>query len=124
MSVYDETIVRIDIDGLLRFVESAARDLGFSSEDAATLARVLVTTESRGIRTHGIYHLGGLYLSQIKAGGINPSADPRVVRETAATAVIDGDGAMGQLVALRASEIAARMATQTGCATLSVRNMN
>jgi LDH2 family malate/lactate/ureidoglycolate dehydrogenase len=124
VSVYDETIFRIDTDRLSSFVEGATLDLGFSPEDAAILARVLVTTEARGIKTHGIYHLGGVYLTQIKAGGINPKASPHVVRETATTAVIEGEGGIGQIAAVKATELAARKASESGCAMVSVRNTN
>ena len=124
MQVHDEKPLRINLHRLLAFVETAARDLGFSAADAATIARVLVTTEARGIRTHGIYHLGGMYLRQIKGGAINPRANPYIVRESAASAVIDGEGGIGQVAAVRATELAGHKAAQSGCATVVVRNTN
>ena len=124
MPGHDDTLIRIDINALRDFVETVARDLGFSASDAATIAQVLVTTEARGIRTHGIYHLGGMYLRQIRGGAINPRANPHVVRESAASAVIEGEGGMGQIAAVRATELAARKAAESGCATVVVRNTN
>jgi LDH2 family malate/lactate/ureidoglycolate dehydrogenase len=123
-AVTDSTIVRVDVERLERFAELALRDLGFSEDDAAIAARVFVVTEARGIRSHGIYHLGGLYLTQIKAGGIDPHANPHIVRETAATAVLEGEGGLGQIAAVKATEIAAHKARDTGCATVVVRNTN
>jgi ureidoglycolate dehydrogenase (NAD+) len=123
-AVSEATVVRVDTGRLRQFVTHAFEDLGFSGEDAAIAAQVLVTTEARGIRTHGIYHLPNLYLRQMKAGGINPRADIRVVRETPGTAVLEGDGSMGQIAAVKATEIAARKAKEIGCATVVVRNTN
>jgi LDH2 family malate/lactate/ureidoglycolate dehydrogenase len=123
MSATDQTF-RVDVGRLRAFVEALACDLGFSSEDAAIISRVLVTTEARGVRTHGIYHLGGLYRKQIKGGAINVNANPHVVRETLASAVLEGEGGMGQVVAVKATELAARKAREAGCATVVVRNTN
>jgi LDH2 family malate/lactate/ureidoglycolate dehydrogenase len=123
-AVREATVVRVDFDRLRQFVTHALGDLGFAAEDAAIAAEVLVRTEARGIRTHGIYHLPNLYLRQITAGGINVQATTSIVRETPGTALLEGDGAMGQIAAVKATEIAARKAREVGCATVVVRNTN
>src|SRR5262245_39424183 len=109
--------------GLERFVALVLADLGLTSEDAAAAARALVETDVRGQHTHGVWFLPR-YVTGLRGGGIRADARPRVVHETAATALVDGEGGLGALVAVRACEVAARKAKQAGCTTVLVRNSN
>jgi LDH2 family malate/lactate/ureidoglycolate dehydrogenase len=53
---------------------------------------------------------------RIKAGGVNPRPDIRIVREKPAMALLHGDNGMGHLVMKRAAEIAIEKARATGAA--------
>jgi LDH2 family malate/lactate/ureidoglycolate dehydrogenase len=113
----------VDPDGLEHFVTLVLTDHGLSNEDAGAAARALVETDIRGQHTHGVWFLPR-YVTGLRGGGINAHANPRVISETAATALVDGEGGLGALVAVRATEVAARKAKQAGCATVLVRNSN
>jgi LDH2 family malate/lactate/ureidoglycolate dehydrogenase len=113
----------VDPPGLERFVTLVLTDHGLEPEDAAAAARALVETDVRGQHTHGVWFLPR-YVTGLRGGGIRSAARPRVIHETVATALVDGEGGLGALVAVRACEIAARKAKEAGCATVLVRNTN
>lgn len=115
--------VRVDRGRLRRFVAAVYEDAGLSPEDAAIAAEAMVRTDERGQRTHGVWFLP-TYCEWLRNGTIRADAEPRILSETPATAVLDGDDGLGAVVALRACEIAARKAREVGAATVLVRNGN
>ena len=70
---------RFLVEKLSQFYE-ALEKAGLSSDDAATVAEVLVMTDTWGTFSHGT---GGLrnYLNSLRAGGMNPRSKPEVVAE-------------------------------------------
>ncbi|MGH0241448.1 Ldh family oxidoreductase [Sinorhizobium meliloti] len=94
---------------------------GISREDARKCSDVFLDADMKGIGLQGLDHISTL-LRHVKVGRTNPSASPKLVRETAATAVIDGDFGLGQISALVAVDIAIRKAREAGCATVGVIN--
>ena len=64
------------------------------------------------------------YIKRIKAGGINLQPEIRVIEERAATALIDGDNAMGHLVMARAAQLAAAKARTAGIGWVGSRLSN
>jgi LDH2 family malate/lactate/ureidoglycolate dehydrogenase len=76
------------------------------------------------VESHGVVRLP-IYVERLAARATIPRPNIRVVRETATTAVVDGDNGMGQLVGIRAMQKAIDMAHEGGvCAFVSVRNSN
>lgn len=123
MTTTEQQAVRAEPARLKEFVAAAYRAAGLAEADAAVAAEAMVRTDERGQHTHGIWYLHQ-YLPQIRNGVINPSARPRVVRETPATALLDGDAGLGAVVASAAAELAVRKARDVGFATVLVRNSN
>jgi len=82
---------------------------------------VLVTTDSWGVFTHGTKLLGG-YLTRVRAGGLRTDADPRVVSEGGAWAIVDGESVFGQVVATFAMKTAIEKARGSGIGYVGVRN--
>ena len=52
---------------------------------------MLVAAGLTDIDTHGIFHLGPLYVKRIKEGLNNPTPQIKMVSHTQPSAVIDGD---------------------------------
>ncbi len=67
---------------------------GTSKELAATMAELLVATDLRGVFSYGIRAVTG-YVRLMLEGRVNARPNIGVVRETATTRVLDGDGGMG-----------------------------
>ena len=83
----------------------------------------MVEADLRGSDTHGVIRLP-LYLRRIRAGGINPKPDIRVVSDRPSAALIDGDNGMGHLVMRRAAELAIEKAKATGIGWVGARMSN
>ena len=66
---------------------------GTSKEHAATMAELLVATDLRGVFSHGTR--AATYVRLMLEGRVNARPNIGVVRETATTRVLDGDGGMG-----------------------------
>lgn len=65
-----------------------------------------------------------VYSAKRKGGFINPKPNLRIVKETPATALIDGGNNLGQVVGCRAMETAIQKAKAVGVSFVSVRNSN
>jgi len=111
---------RIPWEDLVKLGTSLLTAKGVPGERAGHIAEIAVRTEAYGIRTHGvrIFH----YFDRMVGPEIDPRAEPVVVKETGATALIDGNRAFGQLAMRLATEIATRKAKTEGIAMVAVHD--
>ena len=93
---------------------------GVPLRDAEYIAGVAVTAEAMGITTHGLVQLNALEGGIGKS--IDPAKQPRVIKDKGASALIDGDGAIGQIAMRLAQELAVRKAKEHGVAFIGVGN--
>jgi L-2-hydroxycarboxylate dehydrogenase (NAD+) len=112
----------IDFDIMERFMVDVFKSVGVPEEDARICADVLITSDKRGIDSHGIGRLKPIYYDRIKEGIQNPVTHLEVVRQGHTTAVIDGHDGMGQVIAKRAMEMAIEKAKAHGMGMVAVRN--
>ena len=73
--------------------------------DAQVVAQLMVKSDLVGADGHGIFRLPA-YIKRIRAGGINLTPNIHIEREQGATALINGDNALGHLVMNRAVDVA------------------
>ena len=106
---------------LFDFTSQVLQRMGFSENDAIECARVFIAAELRGISTHGVIRLADYY-KLWEAGRINTAPDIRIVHESPGTAVMDGDGTIGMLPAIRAMNTAITKARTAGTGWVAVRN--
>lgn len=95
--------------------------LGVPEADARICADVLITSDLRGIESHGVGRLK-YYYDRIKAGVQFTETDIEIVKETETTALIDGHDGMGHVIAYRAMQMAIEKARQYGLGAVTVRN--
>lgn len=114
--------VTVDPEKLTRFTAKILQQAGVPREDAERTARMLVATDLRGIDSHGVAHLGPLYVRRIQEGLINTRPQIRMVSHAPATAVMNGDRGLGFVVGRHAMTEAMKRAGQTGAGFVSVRN--
>lgn len=108
---------------LKAFSRSVFLAIGCPESQASLAADVLVRADLRGIDSHGVARLSG-YVRLWEASRINSTPDIQVVHETPSTAVVDGDGGLGLVVAPFAMKVAMEKAKQVGTGWVSVRNSN
>jgi LDH2 family malate/lactate/ureidoglycolate dehydrogenase len=64
---------------------------------AVSLANNLMAADYRGHFSHGLNRLG-MYVTDIKSGNCDPTAEPKVLKESVATAWVDGNNGLGVVV--------------------------
>ena len=96
---------------------------GMRSEDAELLADTLVEADLSGIHSHGVLRVPE-YVQKLTVKGVNPRRRPRIVRETGACLVIDGDNSMGQIGMHYAMQQAIARAERFGIAAAAIRGSN
>jgi len=79
----------VDAETLRGFVAEVLDAACVRVEDARTVADVLVAADLRGHESHGVARLEGFYVRCIQSGQIKPQAETAILRETAATVVLD-----------------------------------
>lgn len=108
-------------------LETLARDIFLSIQvppaGAEWMAQLLVRANLRGHDSHGVIRVPQ-YLASWKRGEANPTAEPLVVRDGPATALVDGKLGFGQIVARRGMELAMEKAAAIGISAVGVFNSN
>lgn len=97
--------------------------VGVPVEEAGLIARTLIEADARGIHSHGVMRLP-LYLSRIQKGLIRAAAKVEIVRDDAATALVDAHYSAGQIAASRSMDLAIAKAEAHGVGAIVVRNSN
>jgi LDH2 family malate/lactate/ureidoglycolate dehydrogenase len=87
------------------FITNALRASQVPAVDAKVVAQLMVKSDLVGADGHGIFRLPA-YIKRIRAGGINLNPNIHIEREQGATALINGDNALGHLVMNKAVELA------------------
>ena len=95
---------------------------GFAPDHAAQTADLLVWANLRGADSHGVLRIPR-YLEMVELGIINTKADPRLVSEFGATAVLEADRAPGAVGMMMAAEKAVALASSSGVGWCSARNI-
>jgi LDH2 family malate/lactate/ureidoglycolate dehydrogenase len=113
--------LRVDAEQLTDCCAAIFEGAGLQTEHARHYAHSLVLTDLRGHNSHGVIRVP-FYVERLQKGGDNLRPQPRVERETVATAVLDGDRGPGHIVARHAMELAIAKAKDTGIGFVSARN--
>ena len=118
----DKNIVWIDFKTMERFMTDALKGAGVPEEDAKICADILITSDKRGIDSHGINRLKPIYIDRINDGILNPVTNMEIVKEGPTTAVVDGHNGMGHVIGKKSMDIAIEKARKYGMGMVAVRN--
>jgi LDH2 family malate/lactate/ureidoglycolate dehydrogenase len=114
------SMVLIPAGRLRRLYEDFARHHGGDEREAATFAATLLRADLRGHTTQGVALLP--YLDELVADGVMAFGRPfEIVRQTAATALINGHRGVGQVIGHRAMELAIGKARDVGVGFVTAR---
>lgn len=113
--------MKIKLDDLKEFSVKTLVKAGVSPMNAETVADVLITTDTFGVKTHGTKNLYG-YIQKMEAGGLDARAEPVVESEGLAWAIINGNKAIGMVSACKAMSMAIKKAKEVGIAYVGVKN--
>ena len=118
----DEDVVWVDFNTMENFMVDVFKGIGVPEEDAKICADVLITSDKRGIDSHGVNRLKPIYYDRIKIGIQHPVTKFEVVREGPTTAVVDGHDGMGHVIGRRSMGLAIKKAKEYGMGMVVVRN--
>jgi LDH2 family malate/lactate/ureidoglycolate dehydrogenase len=105
--------ITIPADILRTFLTRIFEAAGCDSENARMNAQGVIEADLHGHHIQGTDHIYST-VRELRAGRLNGRAKPKIVKETAATARVDGDGGTGHVTGVFATEVAIRKARETG----------
>lgn len=115
--------LKLNYEELKNFCERVFEGYGFPEEESRMITDVLLAADLSGIESHGVQRLIR-YHKEITGGLVKLDAKPEIVRQTPISAVIEGNDAMGQVLGVRAMELAIEKAKTCGVGMVAVRNSN
>lgn len=89
--------------------------------EAEIIADSLVEANLRGVDSHGVIRLP-VYVKRIKMGLVKAKAEYEVLNDTPVTAVISGKHSMGQVLGVKAMELAIEKARENNVGVVAVRD--
>jgi len=94
-----------------------------SEEDAKITADVLISSDKRGIASHGVARLKR-YTDGIKKGVMKPKANFEILKETNNTLLVSGNDGLGQPVTYKVMKLVIEKAKKNNVAFAAIRNSN
>ncbi|HWE62302.1 MAG TPA: Ldh family oxidoreductase [Chloroflexota bacterium] len=117
----DDRYPRIAEADLIRYTAAILAQRDTPEDYARITAEVLVASDVRGIESHGVARLEQ-YVAAIDAGILDPRAAPEIVRQSAATALVDAHNGLGQVVGVAAMRLAIQKALSADVGVVSVQH--
>jgi LDH2 family malate/lactate/ureidoglycolate dehydrogenase len=108
---------------LRQFAESVLSRLGSPRAEAALVADNLIDADRRGVHTHGLVRLPS-YCAQVDSGEVVLGVVPRIVPDTGAVGMVDGQRGFGAVIGSFAVDQAIRRASFHGVALVTARDAN
>jgi LDH2 family malate/lactate/ureidoglycolate dehydrogenase len=116
-------VFRVTVESLRAYGCEALEKAGLPPEGAAIVTEVQLEASLRSQPTH---NMGSIprYARRNASGRTNPQPRFQIERETAVSALVDGDNGQGQWVAVWAMQLAIRKAKESGIAIVGARRSN
>lgn len=107
--------MRIEKDRLIEAAKQIVEKSGSEPEDALIVAEELVTADMMGMNSHGVLRLPQ-YLEDVARGNLDPKGKLTIIKESPATAFVDGGLTYGVITGRKIADIAIEKAKKTGIA--------
>lgn len=111
-------------EALRAFASGCLQAVGIPPADATVAADNLIDAHLRGVDSHGVTRLIEIYVQRIEVGMINPRPSMHMVEESAGTALLNADNALGAVAGVRAAGASIEKARGAGVGWVGVRNSN
>ncbi len=113
----------VDAKQLEAYVTEIFERGGVPRDEAARVADALVGADARGMTSHGVMRVP-MYMKKVRAKGFRAGTKGKVLRDTPATMLLDGEDGLGQVITWRAMEEAIRKARAVGVGVVGVTRSN
>ena len=121
ISSTSDDIVYLEHEILKSFMKDVFIGLEVPEDDAEIIADVLISSDLRGIDSHGIQRCK-MYYDRLREGIYNPKTEIEIINDNLTTAVIDGHCGMGHVIAYKAMQMAIEKAKQYGLGAVACKN--
>lgn len=108
---------------VVRFINDCMCKVGTNPEDAETVAHHLMFADYRGHFSHGLNRMA-MYVHEINTRLTDPAGKPEIVNDFQATALVDGNNALGQVVGKFCMKLAIHKAEKFGIGIVASRGSN
>lgn len=115
--------MRISSESERQFLEAVFKAQKFSAKDGALLADTLVDADLRGISSHGIQRLAW-YTRMIQDHTLEPEQQPKILKETPTSLLVDANKSMGQIASAFTMEKLIAKTKKMGVSMAVIRNSN
>lgn len=109
----------IPFETMRSWVQKIFMVLGMDEHDSFICADSLAMADLRGVYSHGCVRVP-VYYDRVIKGGTSFTAKPEIIKDSGATALIDGHNAMGQVASDFAVKLAIKKAKEFGTSAVSV----
>jgi len=116
-----EEIIYIDVKTLYNFMQDVFIGLKVPKKDAKICTDVLISSDLRGIESHGVQRLK-MYYDRITAEIQKPVTSFKIIKESETTALVDAGHGMGHVAGYHAMKLAIKKAKKYGTSAVAVRN--
>ncbi|KAJ8305519.1 hypothetical protein KUTeg_016064 [Tegillarca granosa] len=113
----------ISLNEVQRFIKNCMTSVGTSSKHAESLADNLVAADYRGHYSHGLNRLD-MYVHDVKTNITAINKEPITVKETSATALVDGNNVLGPVVGNYSIDLAIQKARTAGIGFVVAKGSN
>ena len=121
MNIPPKEGTRVSHERLRDFVQRAAAHVGLDVARSRLLADLLTQNDLYGNVSHGTQQIA-TYARLMRDGVLNPAPKVSVVKETAVSLLVDGDGGLGYFPAHDGTNLLVKKALDSGIAVLCTRN--
>ncbi len=118
-----EVMITVSGDRLREFTEAILIAAKVPPAKARLAAESLVAANLRGVDSHGVFLLP-FYIAQLRSGNIDPGAGGRIVSESGACLLYDGEHGLGQYISDTCCGHAVRLAREHGLGMAVSRRSN
>lgn len=108
-------------EAMQRFVTELGLAAGLPADKAGLLADMLTANDLRGVFSHGTTQMA-TYARLLRDGTLNAQPNVHVVKETAVSVLVDGDGGLGYFPSHAATQLLIEKAKAQGIAVALTRN--
>lgn len=115
--------VIIAVSEIKRFISECMQKVGAPSRQAEALANLLAEADYRGQFSHGINRLE-MYMEDLIQKVCDPAAEPVIISERPATALVDGKNGIGAYVSRFCMDLAMKKAKEVGIGLVTCRGSN
>jgi hydroxycarboxylate dehydrogenase B len=116
-------MLTIQADQLRSVTDTIFQAAGATPAIGAAVADALVLANLSGHDSHGVIRIPA-YVAQIKAGRLDPAADPTVISSKHATALVNGNNGFGQVTGRFVTDQAIALAKEYGASAVGAIGCN